>query len=158
MCQRWWFNSYREQCHNLISATYKTSCKTGQGIEEMFTDIAQHLMQSNQSRIQLQNLARDSFKIDKFNEDLPDDSCSCWSYPWLSDEFSPSSSRFRVGEQTGWGMWSSFRILFSSSALVRGQQFFVSLSGNYIEDGRRVTCFLLFGKWRSSAKCTSMRL
>ena len=70
-------NVYREQCHNLISATYKTSCKTGQGVEEMFADIADHLMQSNQSRIQLQNLARESFKIDKFNDDPPDDSCTC---------------------------------------------------------------------------------
>ncbi|KAF2343995.1 Small GTPase superfamily, partial [Trinorchestia longiramus] len=26
--------TFSEQCHNLISGTYKTSCKTGEGVEE----------------------------------------------------------------------------------------------------------------------------
>nr|CAD7441295.1 unnamed protein product [Timema bartmani] len=56
-------NDASEQCHNLISATYKTSCKTGEGIEEMFTDIAQHLVESNRSRLELQTMDKKSFKI-----------------------------------------------------------------------------------------------
>lgn len=67
----------REQCHNLISATYKTSCKTGEGVEEMFTDIVQHLIHSNQSRFALQNFNTASFKIHKLIDEPPDDSCSC---------------------------------------------------------------------------------
>ena len=36
-----------EQCNNLISGVYKTSCKTGEGVEEMFTDIAKQVVGSN---------------------------------------------------------------------------------------------------------------
>ncbi len=36
-----------EQCRNLVSGIYKTSCKTGEGIEEMFRDIAKQLSDSN---------------------------------------------------------------------------------------------------------------
>ena len=36
-----------EQCNNLISGVYKTSCKTGEGVEEMFSDIAKQLVGSN---------------------------------------------------------------------------------------------------------------
>ena len=32
-----------EQCNNLVSAVYKTSCKTGEGVEDMFVDIARQL-------------------------------------------------------------------------------------------------------------------
>ncbi|KAK3868949.1 hypothetical protein Pcinc_025698 [Petrolisthes cinctipes] len=39
--------NFCEQCHNLISGIYKTSCKTGAGVEEMFTDIARQLSDSN---------------------------------------------------------------------------------------------------------------
>ncbi|XP_014259649.1 ras-related protein Rab-19 [Cimex lectularius] len=56
-------DNFCEQCHNLISVTYKTSCKTGQGVDEMFLDIAQHLMQANRSRMELQALDESSFKI-----------------------------------------------------------------------------------------------
>lgn len=69
--------SYSEQCHSLISATYKTSCKTGEGIEDMFLDVAHHLIESNQSRFQLQNFKRGSIKIHKFNEETNAESCSC---------------------------------------------------------------------------------
>lgn len=65
-----------EQCHNLISTTYKTSCKTGKGVEEMFSDIALQLVESNRSRIELQTLNHDSFKIT--SPDLPEEPpCSC---------------------------------------------------------------------------------
>ena len=39
--------AFCEQCHNLVSGIYKTSCKTGEGVEEMFRDIAMQLGDSN---------------------------------------------------------------------------------------------------------------
>lgn len=69
---------FSEQCHNLISGTFKTSCKTGDGVEEMFHDIAQHLVQSNRSRMELQSVDTESFKISSVVEDNVDDnSCLC---------------------------------------------------------------------------------
>ncbi|CAB3230992.1 unnamed protein product [Arctia plantaginis] len=65
-----------EQCHNLISTTYKTSCRTGKGVEEMFTDIAVQLVESNRSRIELQTLDHESFKISN-PEPVDEPSCSC---------------------------------------------------------------------------------
>lgn len=83
-CQYLCFNNanvsprcFSEQCHNLINTTYKTSCKTGRGVEEMFSDIALQLVESNRSRIELQTLDHNSFKIT--NPDPPEEpSCSCW--------------------------------------------------------------------------------
>ena len=46
--------AFCEQCHNLVSGIYKTSCKSGEGVEEMFTDIAKQLAMTNRSRIELQ--------------------------------------------------------------------------------------------------------
>nr|CAD7426344.1 unnamed protein product [Timema monikensis] len=68
--------NFCEQCHNLISATYKTSCKTGEGIEEMFTDIAQHLVESNRSRLELQTMDKKSFKITP-PDDTVESTCIC---------------------------------------------------------------------------------
>lgn len=57
-------DSFCEQCHNLISATFKTSCKSGEGVHEMFEDIAQHLVEANRSRLELQSIHDpESFKI-----------------------------------------------------------------------------------------------
>lgn len=53
-----------EQCQNLISGTYKISCKTGEGIHEMFTDIAGILLQSNRSRLELQSLEQHGFRVE----------------------------------------------------------------------------------------------
>lgn len=39
--------AFSEQCHNLVSGIYKTSCKTGEGVDEMFLDIATQLSESN---------------------------------------------------------------------------------------------------------------
>lgn len=36
-----------EQCRNLVSGVYKTSCKTGEGVEEMFRDISKQLASTN---------------------------------------------------------------------------------------------------------------
>ncbi|PSN49508.1 hypothetical protein C0J52_14265 [Blattella germanica] len=69
-------SQHLEQCHNLISATYKTSCKTGQGVEEMFGDIAQHLVESNRSRLELQAMDTESFKITPPDE-ATDPTCLC---------------------------------------------------------------------------------
>ncbi|XP_046999218.1 ras-related protein Rab-30 isoform X2 [Schistocerca americana] len=68
--------SFCEQCHNLISATYKTSCKTGEGVEEMFADIAHHLVQANRSRLELQTMDQESFKISAPDE-ATEPSCLC---------------------------------------------------------------------------------
>ncbi|XP_064539975.1 ras-related protein Rab-14 [Drosophila montana] len=72
--------AFCEQCHTLISATYKTSCRTGKGIEEMFQDISRQLVQANRSKMELQALEQQSFQIDKTNEaeiNEEPSSCSC---------------------------------------------------------------------------------
>lgn len=68
--------SFCEQCHSLISATYKTSCRTGEGIEEMFQDIANTLVDSNRSRLELQALDSHGFKIEP-PEEIGEPSCLC---------------------------------------------------------------------------------
>merc|ERR1712193_515786 len=40
---------FSEQCRNLVSGIYKTSCKTGEGVSEMFRDISKQLSDSNKS-------------------------------------------------------------------------------------------------------------
>jgi len=55
--------AFCEQCHNLVSGVYKTSCKTGEDVEKMFTDIANQLAQTNRSRKELQNLEESSFQV-----------------------------------------------------------------------------------------------
>jgi small GTP-binding protein len=73
-----------EQCGTLISGVYKTSCKTGEGVQLMFEDIAKVLHDSNKSRLELQSLNAShptSFKLDEKdyeqNEDEKDCSSSC---------------------------------------------------------------------------------
>ena len=56
--------AFCEQCHSLIMKTYKTSCKTGAGVEEMFSDISRILVEANRSKMDLQALEQQSFKID----------------------------------------------------------------------------------------------
>lgn len=67
---------FSEQCHNLISSTYKTSCKTGQGLDDMFLDIAHQLVECNRSKIELQRLDHNSFKISQ-PESPEEPPCSC---------------------------------------------------------------------------------
>ncbi|KAK0090739.1 hypothetical protein PV325_006298 [Microctonus aethiopoides] len=69
-------DQFCEQCHNLISATYKTSCKTGEGINEMFEDIAQHLVEANRSKMGLHDMDEDHFKI-SYIDDATDPTCIC---------------------------------------------------------------------------------
>lgn len=68
--------NFCEQCHNLISSTYKTSCKTGQGLDDMFLDIAHQLVECNRSKIELQRLDHNSFKISQ-PESPEEPPCSC---------------------------------------------------------------------------------
>lgn len=56
--------AFCEQCHSLISGTFKTSCKTGDGIDEMFKEIATTLVESNRSRLELQSLEQHGFKVE----------------------------------------------------------------------------------------------
>ncbi|KAH8408458.1 hypothetical protein KR215_005818 [Drosophila sulfurigaster] len=72
--------AFCEQCHSLISATYKTSCRSGEGIEDMFQDIARQLVTANRSKMELQALEQQSFQIDKALEAEHHEeagSCSC---------------------------------------------------------------------------------
>lgn len=69
-------DDFIEQCQNLISGTYNISCKTGHGVEEMFQDIANILVQSNRSRIELQSLEYHGFKIDP-PEATAQEKCKC---------------------------------------------------------------------------------
>lgn len=68
--------AFCEQCHNLISNTYRTSCRTGAGIDEMFSDIAHQLVESNRSKFELQSLDKHGFKVTTQDEP-PDPTCLC---------------------------------------------------------------------------------
>ena len=75
--------AFCEQCHNLVSGIYKTSCKTGEGVEEMFADIANQLTLNNRSRMELQAMEETSFQVaggDSSEETAGvgrEESCSC---------------------------------------------------------------------------------
>jgi len=55
--------AFCEQCHNLVSGVYKTSCKTGEGVVQMFEDIANQLAMTNRSRMELQTIEETSFQV-----------------------------------------------------------------------------------------------
>lgn len=69
--------AFCEQCHSLIATTYRTSCKTGEGIEDMFSDIAAHLVHTNRSKIELQTIEQHGFKLNDEPEEPAPDSCAC---------------------------------------------------------------------------------
>jgi len=74
--------AFCEQCHNLVSGIYKTSCKTGEGVEEMFSDIANQLTLNNRSRMELQAMEETSFQVaggesEETTGTGREDSCSC---------------------------------------------------------------------------------
>lgn len=69
-------DNFCEQCHNLISGVYKTSCKMKLGVDEMFSDIAKHLVDHNRSRKELEAATKDSFKLHT-EEDSLVQSCGC---------------------------------------------------------------------------------
>ncbi|KAL3280683.1 hypothetical protein HHI36_003920 [Cryptolaemus montrouzieri] len=69
--------SFCEQCQSLITNTYRISCRTNEGIEEMFTDIAYQLVNSNRARLELQSMEKHGFKITQSNEELTEEGCLC---------------------------------------------------------------------------------
>ncbi|XP_045471370.1 ras-related protein RabC isoform X1 [Harmonia axyridis] len=69
--------SFCEQCQSLITNSYQISCKTNEGVEEMFTDIAYQLVNSNRARLELQSMEKHGFKITQSTEELSDESCLC---------------------------------------------------------------------------------
>jgi len=73
--------AFCEQCHNLVSGVYKTSCKTGEGVEEMFRDIASQLAMTNRSRMELQAIEETSFQVVPPSQRSPgggsENSCGC---------------------------------------------------------------------------------
>ncbi|KAH8296850.1 hypothetical protein KR054_012158 [Drosophila jambulina] len=73
--------AFCEQCHSLISATYKTSCRSGAGVEEMFRDISRQLVHANRSKMELQALEQKSFQVDTASDAVMNEedasSCSC---------------------------------------------------------------------------------
>lgn len=58
-----------------MSGTYKISCKTGEGIDEMFADIANILTQTNRSRLELQSLEHHGFRVDE--PETNESNCKC---------------------------------------------------------------------------------
>lgn len=64
------------QCQSLISSCFKISCKTGEGVEEMFQSIANTLVESNRSRIELQTFEQHGFKIQP-PESSEEQTCLC---------------------------------------------------------------------------------
>jgi len=73
--------AFCEQCHNLVSGVYKTSCKTGEGVEEMFKDIANQLAMTNRSRMELQAIEETSFQVVPPSQRSPgggpENNCGC---------------------------------------------------------------------------------
>ncbi|XP_017100607.2 ras-related protein Rab-11A [Drosophila bipectinata] len=72
--------AFCEQCHSLISATYKTSCRSGAGVEEMFRDISRQLVHANRSKMELQALEHKSFQVDSASDAVNEEdasSCGC---------------------------------------------------------------------------------
>ncbi|XP_040565665.1 ras-related protein Rab-30-like [Lepeophtheirus salmonis] len=49
---------FHQQCHNLVSGIYKISCRTGEGIEHMFEDIAVKVAEYNRSRMEIYALEK----------------------------------------------------------------------------------------------------
>lgn len=64
-----------EQCQDLISGTFKISCKTGEGVEEMFQEVANMLVETSRSRLELKALEQrhgGGFKVQPRAEDADD--------------------------------------------------------------------------------------
>jgi len=64
-----------EQCHNVITGIFKTSCRTGEGVHEMFAEISRQVSSSSRSRKELERLDDRSFRVEA--PVVEDESCSC---------------------------------------------------------------------------------
>jgi len=63
--------AFCEQCNQLVSGgVFKTSCKSGDGVEEMFKAVATHLAEANRGRMDLKAMEDEarSFRIDQARE------------------------------------------------------------------------------------------
>jgi len=69
--------SFCEQCSPLVSGIYQTSCKTGEGVEDMFTDISHQLIETNRSKLELERLTEDSAFVIHTEEIESENGCSC---------------------------------------------------------------------------------
>jgi len=69
--------SFCEQCSPLVSGIYRTSCKTGEGVEDMFTDISHQLIETNRSKLELERLTEDSAFVIHTEEIESENGCSC---------------------------------------------------------------------------------
>lgn len=62
----------------LVAGTFKTSCKTGEGVENMFSEIAKQLVESNRSRIDLERLTENNgLKLTTISDTENTSRCSC---------------------------------------------------------------------------------
>lgn len=77
-----------EQCHSLVTATFRTSCRTGEGVHEMFSQIAEQLANAGRSRRALQSMDQLSFQVGpsrnryslsgvRGDQEGEEDTCSC---------------------------------------------------------------------------------
>lgn len=69
--------AFCEQCHNMVSGVYRTSCKSGEGVDEMFEDIARNLVHGVRVRDLDEALYRDAFKVTREGGTVEDDVCMC---------------------------------------------------------------------------------
>ncbi|XP_046457240.1 ras-like GTP-binding protein YPT1 [Daphnia pulex] len=70
--------AFCEQCQTLVAGTFKSSCKTGEGVDEMFSHIAMQLVESNRSKFELEKLTENNGLQVRHFEDSEDASkCSC---------------------------------------------------------------------------------
>ena len=68
--------AFCEQCHNLVSGIYKTSCKSGEGVDEMFRDIAMQLGDSNRyERVSISSASSTQVCKSQINSFSPRESC-----------------------------------------------------------------------------------
>jgi len=75
-----YFKYFREQCSSLISGYFRTSCRTGEGIEEMFNEVASTLLENCRPRLELNRLDRheESFQVFDCNlAEAQEDNCAC---------------------------------------------------------------------------------
>ena len=70
---------FSEQCHNIISGIYKISCKSNEGVEDMFNDISRILLNANVQKLDMQSIElQGGFKLNRTNSQVDADSkCLC---------------------------------------------------------------------------------
>lgn len=70
--------NFCQQCQIIQSPVFKTSCKNGTGVQEMFTEISRRLADTNRSRRELSLLeSGHSFQVQPTQAEEVVDSCIC---------------------------------------------------------------------------------